>query len=924
MQGSLSVFLRKQNLKPIREQKGTEMNFRKMLALINIIVLHLFLSAFASAQMISLPDDSLTNTKYCTWFGGYWDGEWTTSTIDAQNDTVVINGVISGISLHDSYLEIGFLTDRQYNFIMDNHPTEPEDWFNQGAYMLFYEWTSGGNWSWAQIQDYQGEGSMVALSWNTSYNFKVVFKPNLGGIGGTADLYMSGVLVESDHVYGTPQTPGWWSGYDTSGEEDFSAAHLIIQLWASVSGKAVSYSNLTAESISEYNPAFEIDVVNHLPDKVADAIIRTGVTAGETDDGKLVVHIPSGFQFGEPSGVPANTVVGSGYSEEDPSHLFTLKTTGIQDYWVMYSSIHGPIATVNVYPNDSLVYSYGDDGNLTQEFTWHLLLTLSGSLSPYGNVIQNPSTTGDYVFDAIFYSEAGQVVTRRDTVSISQPSEVWVDDGFDSYTPGWGYDHFDIIQDGVDAVAPSGTVNVLAGTYYENMVISKPLSLLGAGQDSVLVYTDSSDIGTPNPEGAPAFRGSQIVVVQATDVLIDGFTFDGDNPFLTPGGTLDARNGIITNGAAGNWNNLTVQNCTVKNIYLRGIYAAAHAANELTGINLNHNTVNNVKGVSFQSAGLMFWGASGSMTHNSVSNSSIGTMFHISSDGRLDSNLAATCEVGFAVNSNDQPTTISGNTVTSSGQGIQTISIDDLVTISGNDISNCTTGIVLYGGGDGLNDVVGNQVEGPGVLRATGLYASTDISPWGMGDVKATLSNNTIKNNFFGIIFNEPDTNNTKLISITVSGSMDNRNFIYRSSSFEVLMDYCDDDINAQYNYWGKSTIQEIEGVIYHQVDQPDLGSVDFSSPILHGDVNMDGEVTVADVVYLVNYIFKNGPEPLLPIIADINGNGEMTVEDVVYLTNYLFKSGPPPIPPSLNNTLSKVESAERLRKPRTVNSSLR
>jgi hypothetical protein len=59
------------------------------------------------------------------------------------------------------------------------------------------------------------------------------------------------------------------------------------------------------------------------------------------------------------------------------------------------------------------------------------------------------------------------------------------------------------------------------------------------------------------------------------------------------------------------------------------------------------------------------------------------------------------------------------------------------------------------------------------------------------------------------------------------------------------------------------------------------------------GDANVDGKVTVSDVVYLVNYLFKGGPEPWL-MYSDANGDSKVTVSDVVYLVNYLFKGGPP------------------------------
>jgi hypothetical protein len=61
------------------------------------------------------------------------------------------------------------------------------------------------------------------------------------------------------------------------------------------------------------------------------------------------------------------------------------------------------------------------------------------------------------------------------------------------------------------------------------------------------------------------------------------------------------------------------------------------------------------------------------------------------------------------------------------------------------------------------------------------------------------------------------------------------------------------------------------------------------------GDANGDGKVTVSDVVYLINYLFKGGPAPIGMYTGDANCDGKVTVSDVVYLINYLFKGGPPP-----------------------------
>ena len=62
------------------------------------------------------------------------------------------------------------------------------------------------------------------------------------------------------------------------------------------------------------------------------------------------------------------------------------------------------------------------------------------------------------------------------------------------------------------------------------------------------------------------------------------------------------------------------------------------------------------------------------------------------------------------------------------------------------------------------------------------------------------------------------------------------------------------------------------------------------------GDANGDGKVTVSDVIYLINYLFKGGPTPNPLLAGDANHDDKVTVADVIYLINYLFKGGPSPI----------------------------
>ena len=174
------------------------------------------------------------------------------------------------------------------------------------------------------------------------------------------------------------------------------------------------------------------------------------------------------------------------------------------------------------------------------------------------------------------------------------------------------------IAEGIGLVTSAGTVKLTAGEYVENVVVNKSLTLLGAGELATTIVPAASN---PNPCYNSSLCGgtaSNIILVQADNVTVHDMTLDGDNPLLTSGievggADLDARNGIISNSDAGTFNLMTVYNCTVRNIYLRGIYAASGGS-----FNFHHNTVTNVQ-ANPSSIGMFAWGGPGTMADNTVS-----------------------------------------------------------------------------------------------------------------------------------------------------------------------------------------------------------------------------------------------------------------------------------------------------------------
>jgi len=62
------------------------------------------------------------------------------------------------------------------------------------------------------------------------------------------------------------------------------------------------------------------------------------------------------------------------------------------------------------------------------------------------------------------------------------------------------------------------------------------------------------------------------------------------------------------------------------------------------------------------------------------------------------------------------------------------------------------------------------------------------------------------------------------------------------------------------------------------------------------GDVNLVGNITSADIIYLVNFVFKGSASPMpCEAAGDVNCTGSVTSADIIVLVNFVFKGGTPP-----------------------------
>ncbi len=62
--------------------------------------------------------------------------------------------------------------------------------------------------------------------------------------------------------------------------------------------------------------------------------------------------------------------------------------------------------------------------------------------------------------------------------------------------------------------------------------------------------------------------------------------------------------------------------------------------------------------------------------------------------------------------------------------------------------------------------------------------------------------------------------------------------------------------------------------------------------PALAGDADFDGEVTIADAVGILMWLFQGGEEVLCPPAAETNGDGRIDLSDAIAILRYLFLGG--------------------------------
>lgn len=299
---------------------------------------------------------------------------------------------------------------------------------------------------------------------------------------------------------------------------------------------------------------------------------------------------------------------------------------------------------------------------------------------------------------------------------------------------------FPTIQSAIDAAAPGDTVQVLAGSYTEQLRIGKSVTIIGAGMDSTIVRAPSSLQRNKLKET------SIVEIFDGASVALTRLTVKGPGSGTCTKGALTA--GIRVHGGA----HLDFSFAAVRDVHDTPFAGCFHSAVGIkvgnvpaptASLNIDHSEVTNYQGAGIVVLG---FGSTATITRNIVTGpgmaSGVGTNgieFPVGSVGTITHNTVSgnVCPPADATCGPDWFTQFQNAGIAAGGWGPGTVVSNNLV--FGNHVG------LLLGEADEIRDnrMVANSFFGLGLFDGTFVIDGAKISGGGGGVWAVADSANT-------------------------------------------------------------------------------------------------------------------------------------------------------------------------------------
>ncbi len=443
------------------------------------------------------------------------------------------------------------------------------------------------------------------------------------------------------------------------------------------------------------------------------------------------------------------------------------------------------------------------------------------------------------------------------------------------------------IQTAINTAAINDTIFIFNGTYVENLVIAKAITLMGESRDGVII--DGSATG-------------DVILINANEVKVSNLTVQNSGNILEISSDIDAgidirvADSCIINNCRASFNNMAgialstasfniIKTCIiVDNLY--GIALHGQLLEEEPPFKDNRSNLIIGNDISRNSTGIHFFHAivyfhrANHITCNLIGQNDIGIEFIMVKDNIVEYNSFLDNE-GLAINMD----------LCNCGESGNHIRYNNLVNNNQGDYQsfvNYPDDFINYWSGNYWSDYAGEDSDGNGIgdiwhtfpICSMLSYPPCDPGPHMMAYLD---SDNDF---YFDIIDNCPAVANRDQDDADLDG----------------IGDACDECTDTDGDGFGNPgfpattcTLDNCPTFANPGQEDSDANGVGDICDFICADVNSDEAVDILDIIYLIDYKFKNGPAPIPSGAGDVNFDSAVNILDIVYMINYKFKGGPWP-----------------------------
>jgi len=378
-------------------------------------------------------------------------------------------------------------------------------------------------------------------------------------------------------------------------------------------------------------------------------------------------------------------------------------------------------------------------------------------------------------------------------------------------------DDYAKIQWAVDNASDGDTIIVRDGNYYENVVVSKKLTIKSEnGSDNCII--DGGGSGT-------------VITLNANGITIEGFTVRNSGSYWPDVGikVVSNANNITYNCITNNWAGIYLNSSCNNNIYNN------NASNNSCGIGLSSSSSNTIANniVSNNDCGIRLSLSSNNIiANNTALNNDYGIRLSLSSNNIIASNTALNNDYGILFESSSN-NTITNNTVSSNNYyGIHLVS-PWIIIIGAGRLTSSSNNIIV-------NNTVSNNYGGICLL----------------GSSNNTIANNIVSNNDYGIHL--LDSGNNTIANNTVSSNNDYGILLACSSINIIYLNNFINNTDQVYSYDSTNIWNSTEKITYTYNGKQYTNYLgNYWSDYKGGDADSDG---VGDTPYSIDGDADNYP----------------------------------------------------------------